>query len=203
MLTRKRSAGFTAGFTLVELMIVVVIVGILATIAVVGYRKLVSSSKSTEAQQVIQSIRLAQQNYYAMTGTYLDVSGKWCPGNDPTPINSAKRPWDGDCPSGGSTPQWKRLTVKTDGPVMFAYKTWAGNSVGTGGTTMSGWATGIANPCGGTITSFNGHAVNWSNASAGPWFAVVGKGDPQNSGSIQACGLGHSQSNVVELQENY
>jgi type IV pilus assembly protein PilA len=176
-------------------MIVVVIVGILATIAVVGYRKLVSSSKSTEAQQVVQSIRLAQQNYYAMTGNYLDVSSKWCPGNNPA-ASAAKRPWDGDCPSGGGN-QWKRLTVKTDGPVMFSYKTWAGNSTGASPTTMAAWGTSNS------VTNFNGHPVSWGNASAGPWFTVMGQGDPQNSGSFQARALGHSQSNVVELEETY
>ena len=40
-----------AGFTLVELMIVVAIVGVLSVIAVVGYRKLVLSGKVTEAQE--------------------------------------------------------------------------------------------------------------------------------------------------------
>lgn len=181
------------GFTLVELMIVVVIVGILSTIAVVGYRKLVVSSKTTEAQQMVQSIRLGQQNYFAMTGSYYDVSSKWCPGNDPA-ASGSKRPWDTDCPT-GATNQWKRLAVKSDGPVLFSYKTFAGPSTAYTSMAQGGTAAGV--------TNFNGHPVAWGNAAAGPWFIVSAQGDPNNSGSIQAKALGHSQSNVVELEESY
>src|ERR1700722_10652837 len=68
--TTRRSPGFT----LIELMIVVVIVGILATLAVVGYRKLVQSSHVSEATGMVQSIRVAQESYHSETQQYANVS---------------------------------------------------------------------------------------------------------------------------------
>jgi prepilin-type N-terminal cleavage/methylation domain-containing protein len=49
------------GFTLIEMMIVVVIVGVLAMLAVVGFRKLVQSSHVSEATNMVQNIRVAQE----------------------------------------------------------------------------------------------------------------------------------------------
>ena len=43
------------GFTLIEMMVVVVIVGILAMLAVVGYRKLVQTAHVSEATNMVQS----------------------------------------------------------------------------------------------------------------------------------------------------
>src|SRR5689334_25350027 len=44
------------GFTLVELMIVVAIVGILATLAIVGYNKLTAAAKTAEAKTNVGAI---------------------------------------------------------------------------------------------------------------------------------------------------
>ena len=62
------------GFTLIELMIVVAIVGILATLAVVGYRKLVQTSHVSEATGMVQNIRVAQEGYHSETQQYANVS---------------------------------------------------------------------------------------------------------------------------------
>ena len=45
------------GFTLVELLAVVAIVGILACLAVTGFRKLLNMAHTSSAQAVIQGIR--------------------------------------------------------------------------------------------------------------------------------------------------
>src|SRR5687767_8216621 len=63
------------GFTLVELMIVVVIVCVLAVIGIYGVRKYVFSSKTGEAVQMIGSIKAAQEAFKDETFAYLDVTG--------------------------------------------------------------------------------------------------------------------------------
>ena len=59
---------------MVELMVVVVIVGILATVASVSVKKYVASSKTTEAIHMIGAIKAAQETYKDETFTYLPVS---------------------------------------------------------------------------------------------------------------------------------
>lgn len=62
------------GFTITELMVVVVIVGILAAIAIYSVRKYIYQSRSTEALSMIQSIRAAEERWRAENLTYLNVS---------------------------------------------------------------------------------------------------------------------------------
>ncbi len=55
------------GFTLVELLIVVIIIGILATIAVPQYSKMVEKAKQAEARTILGQIRVAQELYLTET----------------------------------------------------------------------------------------------------------------------------------------
>ena len=64
------------GFTLVEMMIVVAIVGILAMLAVAGFRKLVQSAHVSEATGMVQNIRVAQESYHSETQQYANVSAE-------------------------------------------------------------------------------------------------------------------------------
>jgi type IV pilus assembly protein PilA len=58
------------GFTLIELMIVVAIIGILAAIAIPNFMTYQCKAKQAEAKSVLGSIRVLQEAYYAEFDTY-------------------------------------------------------------------------------------------------------------------------------------
>ena len=84
---RARSRSTARGFTLVELMVVVAIVGVLAVAAVAGYRKYVISSRLAEATNMLSGIKQRQEAYRAETGYYLPVSGTLA-ANQAAPFNT-------------------------------------------------------------------------------------------------------------------
>ncbi|HAU37160.1 MAG TPA: prepilin-type cleavage/methylation domain-containing protein [Phycisphaerales bacterium] len=58
------------GFTLVELAVVVVILGVLAAFAVPRFLASVERSKAAEAFNYLSSVQAAQERYHARQGTY-------------------------------------------------------------------------------------------------------------------------------------
>ena len=70
----KRHISDKEGFTLVELMIVVAILGILVAIAVPAYIGYVSNSKKAEAKTNLQSLRLLIEQYYSENAKYCPAS---------------------------------------------------------------------------------------------------------------------------------
>lgn len=63
------------GFTLVELVIVIVIVGILSVISVPVYRGYVQKAKMTEGQVLVGAIVKSQLAYHVKNGTFYDCGG--------------------------------------------------------------------------------------------------------------------------------
>jgi prepilin-type N-terminal cleavage/methylation domain-containing protein len=58
------------GFTLVELAVVIVIIGVLAAFGVPRFLKSVERSKAAEAFQYLSAVRAAQERYLAKEGCY-------------------------------------------------------------------------------------------------------------------------------------
>lgn len=60
------------GFTLIELMIAVAIVGILAAIAYPSYTEYVRKTRRAEASAAVLAVAQIAERYYSQTGTYVD-----------------------------------------------------------------------------------------------------------------------------------
>jgi len=68
-----REQSSLTGFTLIELVIVVIIIGILAAIALPRYGKTVENSRVAEATSILGTIRAAQMRYVAEYDDYTNV----------------------------------------------------------------------------------------------------------------------------------
>jgi len=60
------------GFTLIELMVTVVIIGILASIAFPSYQEFVKRGNRTEGQAFLSEVAARQERYFAQNNEYTD-----------------------------------------------------------------------------------------------------------------------------------
>ncbi len=126
--TRRLALGQRA-FTLIELMIVVVIIGVLAALATYSVRNYVNMSKTVEAREIVGKIMSAQEDYYSETQRYFDVTGGTDTSDfypaDTTFDGSTKIQWGADdaCTANSATcsANFKTLGVMVNQPVMFRY----------------------------------------------------------------------------------
>ena len=112
------------GFTLIELMIVVAIIGILAAVAIPAFLKYIKKAKTTEARLNIAKIVTGEVSYYdeekvQSNGTIIQkyfVAAAAAPATNPPGVNKATFNWDGNA-------AWAALKFGTDSAVLFNYTT--------------------------------------------------------------------------------
>lgn len=168
-----------AGFTLIELMIVVAIVGILAVIGVVGYRKIILSAKLTEARNVIGGVRIAQEAYKVERGVYANIGPALCPLAS-SGTGQFKTQWDPTC---GGGPTWAVLPVHVDGPVQFGYATEAQATPSAAAPAAVGQPVAFVNIPGAVGTN--------------PWYFVTASADLDGNGGLYTELVGTSWQNTI------
>ena len=99
------------GFTLIELMIVVAIIGILAAIAIPNFLRFQLKAKSSEGKTNLAAIRTAEQSYYSEFGVYVSA--------DSTPATTGQNVKTDF--GGGGAADFDVLGWSPEGQVFFAY----------------------------------------------------------------------------------
>jgi type IV pilus assembly protein PilA len=175
--TRRRAE--QRAFTLLELLTVVTIVGILATLGLVAYRRFITSSKSSEAVYMVGAIRAAEESYRAETLSYFDVTGSSMSNYYPTSsVGAKKTAWDASTHT--DYLKWRQLGARPDGPVYYGYAVGAGVA--------------------GTVP-YTLHLTNkptWPTTTE-PWYVIEAKGDVDGNG-VYSWVAGSSFSGEVYME---
>lgn len=107
------------GFTIVELLIVVAVIGILSAVGIVAYNRYVNRSRQSEVFSMIAAIRSAQEAYKAESSRYLGTGSSetdfypvlGSSGTEPT-----RKTWD---PTSHSKEAWKSLSVSAPSKGLY------------------------------------------------------------------------------------
>jgi type IV pilus assembly protein PilA len=119
--TTPRNSTRSQGFTLIELMIVVAIIGILAAIAIPNLLKFQLRSKASEGRVNLAGIRTAQASYFADAGSYVAwSSAPSAPGSPPGTDKWAWPPCSNFPPLSGD-PGFCFIGWQPEGDVYFNY----------------------------------------------------------------------------------
>ena len=74
----------SSGFSLIELLVVVAILGFLSAIGISSYSGYVKSSKRKAVENIMQQMSLGQTEYYSGNGSYYSATGSNCTASSTT-----------------------------------------------------------------------------------------------------------------------
>jgi prepilin-type N-terminal cleavage/methylation domain-containing protein len=167
----RRAAG-CAGFTLTELMVVVLITGVLATLGFVSLKGQVKAAWAVEGLNMVQSIRAAQERWRGEHMLYLDVSDaddSWYPMDPREPTNREQMFSFYYEPGSGvhvDQEDWLLLRPEAPSAVRFGYKVNAGSA-------------GVAMP----VPEVAGSGVAIPSPPAHNWYVIQAVGDTDWDGN--------------------
>lgn len=113
----------SAGFTTIELLIGIAIVGILAALAIPTFKSYVYRSRVNEAVTVLNEIKTRQEAYRSRFGNYAAVSGN---GDWTTAVYTPSTVPGVQPVAWPSSAEWEELGLRSPETVRFRYATVAG-----------------------------------------------------------------------------
>ena len=122
-----RRTKLRTGFTLVELMIVVALIGVLASVAIPSFRSYQARSRRTEAYANLSGVGRLQSTFYAVRGSFHGTGLSW---PDPVPyggLGAKRMAWDA-----ASEAAFLELGWAPEGEVFYSYETNTPEVVGSG-----------------------------------------------------------------------
>jgi prepilin-type N-terminal cleavage/methylation domain-containing protein len=118
-----------SGFTLVEVLIVVALIGVLASVAIPGFLSYQARSRRAEAFVNLQAVAHSQLSYFAVKGYFLGTGLSW---PDPVPyggLGAGKMTWDA-----ASSSAFADLGWAPEGKVYYSYEVNSPSVAGSGCT---------------------------------------------------------------------
>ncbi len=190
-----------SGFTLIELMIVVAIIGILAAIAIPNFIRYQLRSKTTEAKTVLGGIKTSEESFRAEYDNYVATVAP----NPAAAGDTLKAAWVvALCPAGcnrlatGACNNFACLGYQPAGDIYYQYAT--GRRVAAVGTTAEYVTAAQSDLDGdGTHGSFS---LASSNDEATPTTVLAGSAAPLSRPAGANCNAGSPPTEVIDCTPN-